>query len=448
MIPSLGDIRCRACASHSIVPIVHFGRTPIADRLITREQLNDPEIFESLTLVFCENCALVQISETVSPEILFSSSYPYFSSFSNSLCRHFATSAAAIIANRKLGPDSLVIEAASNDGCMLRNFVEAGIPVLGIDPADAPVARARQVGVRTIHGFFSRQTAEKLVKENHRADVLLANNVLAHVADLNGFVDGIAMILKPSGQAVIECPYLADLITHCEFDTIYHQHLCYFSVTSLDALFRSHGMVLVDVERTSIHGGSLRVFIEHSGTHSERLKELLAEERRVGLDSYAYFHDFARRIERVRDELTALLGELKQRGKRIAGYGAAAKATTLLAFCGIGAETLDYVVDLSTFKQGRYMPGNHLAIHAPDHLLDDHPDYLLILAWNFASEIVRQQERYQRAGGRFVVPIPRPSILSGIQSLDEAALAASQNVRKTLPALIEDTRLTSLSTGT
>lgn len=426
MTNSLDQFRCRACSSSAITPIVDFGRTPLADRLVTEEQLKDAEIFAPLILVFCNDCSLVQITETVPPEILFSSSYPYFSSVSKSLCAHFAASAASIMSKRKLGSDSLVIEAASNDGYMLRNFVSAGIPVLGIDPADGPVARAQEIGVRTRHGFFSRTVAEELAREGFVADVFLANNVLAHVADLNGFVDGISTVLKPSGQAVIECPYLADLVKHCEFDTIYHQHLCYFSVTALDALFAQHGMVLTDVERTGIHGGSLRLFVEHSGEQSRRVEELLAEERQLGLDRYEYFRGFATQVEEVREQLMKILLDIKRQGKRIAAYGAAAKATTLLAFCGIGSEILDYVADLSTFKRGRYMPGNHLPIVSPEHLLEDRPDYLLILAWNFASEIIRQQEAYQLIGGRFIVPVPRPSILTGDRSVDEEALSACQ----------------------
>lgn len=403
--------RCRSCGASNITPILSFGRTPLADNLLTHEDLGSPEITESLDLVFCRDCSLVQITETVPPEILFSSSYPYFSSVSKSLREHFAGSARSIIETRGLNRQSLVIEAASNDGCMLRNFVARGVPVLGIDPAEAPVAKARTEGIPTLHAFFTRQLAERLASQGSNADVFLANNVLAHVADLNGFVDGMRTLLKPSGQAVIECPYLVDLIENCEFDTIYHQHLCYFSVTSLDKLFRLHDMVLVDVARTSIHGGSLRLFVQHQGSQSERMLALLEDEQKIGLDRIEYYQGFASRVEAVRDRLVDLLRDLKHSGKRIAGYAAAAKATTLLAFCNIDNSILDYIVDLSEFKQGRYMPGNHLPIFAPSRLAENPPDYLLVLAWNFASEIMQQQQSYKATGGRFIVPIPSPMIV-------------------------------------
>ena len=279
------ETACRSCGSPELEAVIDFGRTPLADRLLRADQLDEPELAADLTLVVCRQCSLAQIRETVDPRVLFFDEYPYFSSVSPSLVCPLRGSAASIMARRGLGAHSLVVEAASNDGYMLRNFVDAGIPVLGIDPAPAPAQAAIDAGIPTIVDFFGPSLAKQLVEVGKRADVFLANNVLAHVADLNGFVAGIAMLLAEDGVAVIEAPYVVDLVDHCEFDTIYHQHLCYFSVTALDALFRRHGLHLNDVERVPIHGGSLRIFVERRTCPAAPVvDELLTAERDRGFD--------------------------------------------------------------------------------------------------------------------------------------------------------------------
>ncbi|MBE7415667.1 MAG: class I SAM-dependent methyltransferase [Deltaproteobacteria bacterium] len=397
---------CRSCGGARLDTVLDLGRTPLADALLREEELGRPEPEYPLKAVFCRDCSLVQILETVPPEELFCRRYPYYSSFSDELLGHSRENAIELIRTMRLNAESLVVEIASNDGYLLRNFVQNGIPCLGIDPAEGPAEAAERAGVPTHCGFFNRELAAKLRGMGKRADVVIANNVLAHVADSGSFLDGIRTLLKDDGAAVIEVPYVRDLVDKSEFDTIYHEHLCYFSATSADRLLRSRALFLNSVRRIPIHGGSLRLYIGLRDEPDASITGLLAEEKRDGVDGFSYYNDFAVKAENIKNGLRLMLKILKDGGNRIAAYGAAAKGATLLNYTGIGRDFIDFVVDRNVHKQGLYMPGRRIPIFRPERLLEERPDYVLILAWNFAQEIISQQEEYRAAGGKFIVPIP------------------------------------------
>ncbi len=409
----MSGTHCRFCGTVLRHTFVDLGMSPLDNSYLSPAQLQCMEPFYPLHVYVCERCLLVQLQEFASPEHIFSD-YAYFSSYSSSWLQHAQLYAEAIVDRCGLGAHSQVIEIASNDGYLLQYFAARGIPVLGIEPARNVAEEAIKKGIPTIIRFFGEETARQLVAEGLRADLLVGNNVLAHVPKLNDFVRGMKVLLQPRGVITLEFPHLMRLMEENQFDTIYHEHFSYFSLTTVRKIFAAHGLALFDVEELPTHGGSLRIYACHAEDSSKplgpRVTDLLAREEAAGLTHLAPYLSFADRVKRTKRRILDFLIREKQRGKSIVGYGAPAKGNTLLNYCGIRSDFLDYTVDLSPHKQGHFLPGTHIPIYPPEHVRQTKPDYLLILAWNLKDEIMQQMAYIRQWGGRFVVPIPEVTV--------------------------------------
>lgn len=401
--------QCRVCDSCDLDLFLDLGTTALANRFLRAEQLAEPEPCFPLRLVLCRQCGLVQIDEEVPPEVLFKN-YIYFSGTSELVKVHAAELARHFSSTYGLKAGDLVLEAASNDGTVLRAFQLHACRTVGIEPAENIAAVASADGVETICDFFGPAAAERFHASHGQARLFLARHVLAHVADLRGFVAGMAAVLHPEGVAAVEVPHLLPFHDNLEYDTVYHEHLCYFSVRVLRYLLERFGLELIDVREAAIHGGSIVVTAQRHGGPwpvQASVARIIAREDEKKLATPSTWQRFARNVERNREELLTELARLHRRGSRLAGYGAPAKGMTLLSFCGIGPETIPYLVDRSPHKQGLFTPGGHIPIHESERLLSEQPDAVLLLAWNFAAEIARQQAEYLRRGGKFLLPIPR-----------------------------------------
>ncbi len=404
---------CRFCQNELRYTLVDLGMAPPCNNMVSREQLNQMEPFYPQRVFVCEKCFLVQLLEYISPLEIFSD-YTYFSSFSDSWLDHARRYTDLMQERFGLNSASQVVEIASNDGYLLQYFIEKGIPVLGVEPA-ANVARvALDKGIPTVIEFFGEKSARGLVENGHRADLILGNNVLAHVPDINDFVGGLKILLKGQGVITMEFPHLLRLMAENQFDTIYHEHFSYFSFTTVEKIFAAHGLTLFDVQELPTHGGSLRIYARHTEDATKPVgpgvADLKEREEAAGFSRLEHYAAFGEQVKETKRKLLDFLVEAKRAGKTIAGYGAPGKGNTLLNYCGIRTDFIDYTVDRSPYKQGKYLPGTHIPVYAPEKIKETRPDYILILPWNLKEEIARQMSYVREWGGQFVVPIPEVTV--------------------------------------
>ncbi|MER3432153.1 MAG: SAM-dependent methyltransferase [Leptolyngbya sp. ERB_1_1] len=403
---------CRFCGSALHHTFVDLGMSPLCQTHITPEQLNEMEPFYPLHTYVCDNCFLVQLQEFVSPQDIFTE-YAYFSSYVDALLKNASAYSDLMVERFGLGSQSKVVEIASNDGYLLQYFVKKGIPVLGVEPAVNVSQVAKDKGIPVVNKFFGVETATELAADG-KADLLLGNNVLAHVPDINDFVGGMKIMLKPDGVITMEFPHLMRLMEENQFDTIYHEHFSYLSFMAVERIFAFHGLTLFDVQEIPIHGGSLRIYARHTEDTSklvgERVTELLAREKAAGFDKLETYAHFTEQVKETKRKLLEFLITAKQKGKTVAGYGAPGKGNTLLNYCGIRTDFLDYTVDRNPYKQNKFTPGTHIPIYSPEKIRETKPDYLLILPWNVKDEVMEQVSYIREWGGQFVVPIPEVKV--------------------------------------
>jgi SAM-dependent methyltransferase len=404
---------CRFCGAGVQRTFIDLGLSPLCETYPSAADLNHGEVYYPLHVYVCEKCWLVQLDEYESPESIFSD-YAYFASYSDSWLKHCEKYCNEMKARFGLDEHSFVAEVASNDGYLLQYFVRQGVPVLGIEPAANVAATAIKKGVPTLVRFFGTKVAKELADEGRTADLVIGNNVLAQVPDLNDFVEGLKTLLKPEGVLTLEFPHLLRLIEHNEFDTIYHEHFSYFSLISTIKIMEAHGLRVFDVEELKSHGGSLRIFAcrTDSKTHSlePNVAKVMSDEVAAKLDRIEGYESFARQVKETKFELVSFLLDAARQGKKVAGYGAPGKSATLLHYCGIGKDLIEYTVDRSPHKQGRYLPGSRIPIYHPDRIAETRPDYVVILPWNLKDEIMQQLQFIREWGGRFVVPIPKANV--------------------------------------